>query len=205
MNEHGGAGGAPGDCEALRVPDESDSELLRAAGHGNHSAFRALVQRHAPYLFGIAHSLVRNAHDAEDIVQETFLGAMKGGFRGEASVRTWLVRILVRRAGMLRRTRWKKSPPLSLDLKIEEGGGASPQPPVTGSDSRPAAATEAKLDLAAMLETLSPEHRQIIVLRELEGLSYDEISEALGIPRGTVESRLYRAREQLRKKFEGYL
>src|SRR4051812_519273 len=132
MNGQGGAGGAKApDGEALRV-SEDDSELLRQAGHGNHSAFRALVQRHASYLYGIAHSLVRDAHEAEDIVQETFLGAMKGGFRGEASVRTWLVRILVRRAGMLRRTRWKRSPPMSLDAGSEEGASAGQQTAVGG-------------------------------------------------------------------------
>src|SRR3954468_22754512 len=121
----------------LRVPDD-DSELLRQAGHGNHSAFRALVDRHAAYLYGVAHSLLRDEHDAEDVVQETLIGAMKGGFRGEASVRTWLVQILVRRAGMLRRTRGKKSPPISLDAGAEDGG--SPQPPAPRSaESRPAA------------------------------------------------------------------
>ena len=68
-----------------------------------------------------------------------------------------------------------------------------------------ASGTEAKLDLTTMLQKLSPEHRAVIVLRELERLSYDEMAEALGIPRGTVESRLHRAREELRRKFKGYL
>src|SRR5437762_13995880 len=116
----------------LRVPDD-DSELLRQAGHGNHSAFRALVDRHAVYLYGVAHSLLRDSHDAEDVVQETLIGAMKGGFRGEASVRTWLVQILVRRAGMLRRKRWWKSPPVSLDAKTEDGAGSSVPPPPAGT------------------------------------------------------------------------
>ena len=61
------------------------------------------------------------------------------------------------------------------------------------------------MDLAAMLETLSDEHRQVIVLRELEGLSYEEMARTLHVPRGTVESRLHRAREELRKRFKGYL
>ena len=67
------------------------------------------------------------------------------------------------------------------------------------------AGSDARLDLAVMLEALSPEHRKVIVLREVEGLSYDEMAAALGVPRGTVESRLFRAREELRKKFKGYL
>lgn len=185
---------APG--EALGVPD--DIELLRQAGQGNHGAFRILVERHATYLWGVAHALTANAHDAEDLVQETFIAALKGGFRGEASVRTWLVKILVRRAGMLRRTRWHRMPRVALDQAHE-------QEPAGGGEPNPAATTEARLDLSEMLDSLSPEHRQVIVLRELQGLSYEQIADALGVPRGTVESRLHRAREQLRTRYEGYM
>jgi RNA polymerase sigma-70 factor (ECF subfamily) len=64
---------------------------------------------------------------------------------------------------------------------------------------------DAKMDLSVMLQTLSPEHRQVIVLRELQQMSYEEMADALGVPRGTVESRLHRAREELRKRFKGYL
>jgi RNA polymerase sigma-70 factor (ECF subfamily) len=64
--------------------------------------------------------------------------------------------------------------------------------------------TDAKLDLSVMLARLSPEHREVIVLRELEGMTYEQIAAALGVPRGTVESRLHRAREELRKRFKGY-
>ena len=64
---------------------------------------------------------------------------------------------------------------------------------------------EAKLDLTTMLDALSEDHREVIVLRELQGLSYEEMSKALNVPRGTVESRLHRAREELRKKIKGYL
>ena len=80
-----------------------------------------------------------------------------------------------------------------------------------GDDARPRAgasatsATDAKLDLAKMLKALTAEHRQIIVLRELEGMSYDEMAKALDVPRGTVESRLHRARAVLKEKFKGYL
>lgn len=175
-----------------------DTELLNQIGRGDPAACRALLERHGPYLFGVAHALVGNAADAEDLVQETLIGALGGRFRGESSVRTWLVRILTNQAGMLRRRPWKRAPHVGLD--------ETPSPAAAASDAGggPGAA-DAKLDLATMLSALSLEHRQVLVLRELEGLSYEQIAEALHLPRGTVESRLFRAREDLRKKFKGYL
>lgn len=180
---------------------QDDIELLDQIRRGDRSAqaaFRELLDRHARYLFGVAHSLSGgNPSDAEDLVQETLMGALTGHFRGESSVRTWLVRILVNRAAMLRRSRSRR-PETPLDEKTVEP--ASPASAGTGSG-----AVEAKLDLTTMLAGLSPEHRQVIVLRELEGLSYEEIAAVLHVPRGTVESRLHRAREELRRRFKGYL
>jgi RNA polymerase sigma-70 factor (ECF subfamily) len=183
------------------VPE--DSELLEQIRRGDQAAYRALLNRHARYLFGIAHSLTRgHASDAEDLVQETFMGVLTSTFRGESSVRTWMVKILVNRAAMLRRTR--KRHPESALLETQ----ALPASARSGSSGVGAGAesgVEAKLDLKTMLEALSEDHREVIVLRELEGLSYEEIARALNIPRGTVESRLHRAREELRRKFKGYL
>jgi RNA polymerase sigma-70 factor (ECF subfamily) len=183
VSETGGAGDAKrGEAVA------EDAELLRLAG-SDPSAFRALLDRHAQYLYGVAYTLSQNAADAEDLVQETLLGAISGTYRGEASVRTWLVRILVNRAAMLRRSR-KRRPEQAIFAEPSKAGAA--------------ASIDAKVDLSAMLDALSAEHRQVIVLRELEGLSYDEIAAALRVPRGTVESRLHRAREELRRRFKGY-
>jgi RNA polymerase sigma-70 factor (ECF subfamily) len=178
----GDASGEPG-----KVP--TDAELLTQTGQGNEAAFRELVNRHGRYLYGVAYSLSGNLADAEDLVQETLIGALSSRFRGESAVKTWLVAILVRQAAMLRR---KKRPtePLTGATDHGERGGEG--------------ASEARLDLAVMLQSLSPEHRQVIILRELEGMSYDEMAKTLGVPRGTVESRLFRAREDLRKKFRGY-
>lgn len=178
------------------MPD--DVELLRQVRRGSDAAFRMLLERHGRYLYGIAHALVRNAADADDLVQETFVGALKTGFRGEASLRTWLVRILVRRAAMLYRSRRRRPAAESLGI----GPDDDPTREVPTHPDSPG--TEARLDLSTMLQGLSPEHRAVIVLRELEGLTYDEIAATLGIPRGTVESRLYRAREALRRRFRGY-
>jgi RNA polymerase sigma-70 factor (ECF subfamily) len=170
-----------------------DPELLEQIGHGDHAAFKMLLDRHARYLFGIAHSLTNNASDAEDLIQETFAAVLNAKFRGESSVRTWLVRILVNRAALLRRSRHRGS----SHLKI-----ASEQMPVEQRSE--SSGVDAKLDLSAMLEQLSEEHRQVIILRELQGMSYEEMAQALDVPRGTIESRLHRAREELRKRFKGY-
>src|SRR4051794_32084741 len=142
--------------------DVSDAELLRRVYQGDQGAFRAIVDRHGRYLTGVAITLCGgNRTDAEDLVQETFVAALTSRFRGESAVRTWLVQILVRRSAMLRRSR-----------KRERGE------PVAGETERSTrsavSGTDAKLDLAQMLEGLSPDQRQVIVLRELEGLSYEE-------------------------------
>lgn len=171
--------------------NDSDIDLLRRIGRGDAEAFARLVADHARYLYGVAHGLVGRGPDAEDLVQETFLAVLKSRFRGESSLRTWLVAILVRQAAMMRRTRSRRLSPLSLD-----GAAGSIEPVEPSHES----ATDARLDLASLLAGLSLEHRAVLMLREIEGLSYDQIAEALDLPRGTVESRLHRARRELRDR-----
>ncbi len=171
----------------------SDDDLLQRTHDGDQTAFRELVARHGAYLFGIARALSRQAADAEDLVQEAFIGAIASKFRGECAVRTWLVRILVKRAAMLRRSKWR------MIFAWQSDSGA-----IEPAVESPMSASDARMDLARMLESLSPEHREVVVLRELEGMTYEAMAAELGVPRGTVESRLHRAREQLRERFRGY-
>jgi RNA polymerase sigma-70 factor (ECF subfamily) len=148
--------------------------------------------------------MVTSREDAEDLVQETFLAASRGlaTFEHRSSVQTWLRRILLNHVSKLYRSR-KLRRHLSLDDANSAAVDPGNQPGLqTGS---PAGAVEGKLDVEAMLDTLSPEHREVIVLREIEGLAYEEIAALLKVPRGTVESRLHRARQQLKDKFAGYL
>lgn len=187
-----------GSGEMRKVP--SDAELLIQSGRGSQTAFNELINRHGRYLYGIAQGLSGNSADADDLVQETLIGALKANFRGEASVRTFLVSILIRQSGMLRRKKKRQAGWMSLAAETGQEGGAHP---TTGAGES-TSGTEARLDLSAMLQALSPEHRQVIILRELEQLTYEEIAVRLGIPRGTVESRLHRAREDLRRRFKGY-
>lgn len=177
-----------GPQDSLKLPD--DAALARQTAQGSSEAFRALVDRHGPYLYGVARAIAASNEDAEDAVQETFLAALTSRFRGESAVRTWLVKILVRRIGLIRRGR---------RLRAHE-----PLPADAPAPRQPADASEARLDLARMLDSLSPEHRQVIVLREIEQMSYEQMAETLGVPRGTVESRLHRARAALRQQYRGY-
>jgi RNA polymerase sigma-70 factor, ECF subfamily len=171
--------------------EDSDADLARRAGRGDQKALHALVDRHGPQLLAMAYSLTGQVADAEDLVQETFLAGMAGfkRFEGRSSVKTWLVSILVRQvAAWRRRSGVRKTQELMEDLPVAETG----------------AGADARMDVAAALPTLTPEYREVLVLREFGGLSYEEIASALGLPRGTVESRLHRARLEMRDRLKGY-
>lgn len=188
----------------LRASDEvelaaaSDLELVQRARRGDASAFHLIVDRYARRLYGLAYSLLGDAADAEDAVQETLAGAYRGigRFEERSSLWTWLARILYRQASRQRRRGRQRD---VLPISIDSGSDtlAAPMPVVVASDVR--------LDLSAALTRLSADHREVIVLREIEQMSYEEIADVLGVPRGTVESRLHRARAELRKKLSGYL
>lgn len=136
--------------------------------------------------------------DAEDAVQETLVAAFRwvGSYDGRASLLTWMSRILVRKARRMGR-RNRRRAALSLDDAADAPRrDAKLLSRSDGDDSR--------LDLAAALPNLAPEFREVVVLRELQGMSYAEIAATLGIPKGTVESRIHRARCQLRRCLRAY-
>ncbi|HEV8608219.1 MAG TPA: sigma-70 family RNA polymerase sigma factor [Tepidisphaeraceae bacterium] len=168
---------------------EQQSGFLRRLRNHDQAAFGELVDEFSQQLFRVAYSMVGNAADAEDVVQETFTAAFAGisRFRGESTLRTWLMQILVRQSARVQRSRGRR-PTIGIDQSDQ---------PVHD----PASAADSRMDVIAMLQTLSPEHREVIVLRELQSMSYEEMSETLKIPRGTVESRLHRARQELRERF----
>jgi len=171
-------------------PEARDIQLVRRACDGDSRAFHDLLDRHAQRLYRLAVSLVDNTADAEDVVQETFIGAYRGlrSFEGRASVKTWLTRILFTQAALMRRNRRRRS-----GSGLDESASAAVINPDAG------------MDVQAALRRLSPEYREILMLREFERMSYEEIAEVLDVPRGTVESRLHRARGELREKLKSYL
>jgi RNA polymerase sigma-70 factor, ECF subfamily len=159
--------------------------------------FEAVVLPHLDAAYTLARYLTRDAHDAEDVVQDACLRALKyfDGFRGEAgtSARAWLLAI-VRNTAHTRRERQRGD---ALTTEFDEAQHSD-----AIADDNPAGVLlqkAAKETLDRALERLAPEFREVIVLRELEGLSYKEISEVAGVPVGTVMSRLSRARTRLQE------
>ena len=196
-----GVGMTTPDISARVVPD-ADLELARSAAGGNRPAFHALVDRHSKDLFRLAVSLSRNRSDAEDVLQETFVGAYRGlsKFDGRSSVKTWLTQICIRQAAK----QWNRSKRARETVAIDgEGSAAAGGESLARASAEPDA--DRRMDLTAMIETLPEDHRQVILMREVQGLSYDEIARVLGVPQGTVESRLHRARAGLKQRLRGYV
>ena len=152
--------------------------------------FDAVVLPHLDAAYTLARYLMRNAQDAEDVVQDACLRALKyfEGFRGEegTSARAWLLTIVRNTAHTWR----KRHRPDALAVEFDES-----QHSEAIADRDP----EAEETLGRALEHLAPEFREVIVLRELQGLSYKEISDVVGVPVGTVMSRLSRARARLQE------
>jgi len=162
------------------------------------------VMRHGRRLFALAAALLGGGDaDVNDVVQETFLAAFDGGlkaFKGNASLATWLGGVLVNRVRKLRRYRLSR-PAGALDDAERQGVGRQPD---DDASRGPATQVERRIDVATMLDSLPPEYREVIVLREWQQMSYAEMASVLGVPERTAETRLTRARRMLRQRFGGY-
>ncbi|MCC7073487.1 MAG: sigma-70 family RNA polymerase sigma factor [Deltaproteobacteria bacterium] len=191
-----------------------DQQLVDAARGGDGRAFRALVEAHQARLFAVAFGMLRDRDDAMDAVQDAFIKAHKklAEFEGNAAFSTWLYRICVnlcidrKRADARRRkvdlddALATHKPEDALYGESEIGGRLSGENPLrTLSDKQLGA------EIGRAMGELSEDHRAILLLREVEGMSYEEIAEALEIPRGTVMSRLFHARRNLQRLLRPYL
>lgn len=183
------------------IPSESndDSGLVRAAQAGDQAAFAEIVRQHQRSIYRIAYGLTRNAADADDLAQETFVRAYQalGRFRVGEPLHPWLARIAVNLAYSLHRHR-RRRPETSLEPLVEAGK----QWGVDDDPADHAAHAERQAHLREAFEELTPEHQAILVLRVVEGLAYDEIAQTLNVPAGTVMSRLSRARAELKARLK---
>jgi RNA polymerase sigma-70 factor (ECF subfamily) len=186
-----------------------DAELVGRVQRGESQAYAELVRRYQDRVFNACWRVCGHLEDARDLTQEAFLKAFEGlgGFRGESGFFTWIFRIAVNLSLTHRRNSQKRRL-LSLDQAANPGGTqaeelarhARDEP---GDGDRPGSG-DADLHTAVVeaLHALDDDQRAVLVLRDIEGFDYHEIGEILGIPRGTVKSRLFRARMTVAKNVE---
>jgi len=193
------------DPETQAREAEIDAELARRFNAGDETAFNEIVSRYRGKIYGLTFGLLHNAADAEEITQDTFIRAYRGlsRFRGDSSLATWLHRIAVNLARnrywyffRRRRHSWVSlERPLNDDTSLALGDLV----PAGGPDpSQESAVDEFVQLIAACMERLDPRHRDILALRNVQNLPYEEIARLLNINVGTVKSRIARARENLR-------
>lgn len=190
-------------ADAPDDPRAIDRSLIEAAAKGDARAFRELVTRYQRKAYGVAYGIVRNPDDAREVVQDAFMRVYRhlDDFEGSASFGTWLYRIVHNLSIDLLRRRRNPGRSVEIDDRTDLEGGAPELLPWRGSSDPFQSLDRARL-VAAMQEALDqlPEyHRTIILLREVDGLSYEEIAEAMEIPKGTVMSRLFHARRKMQR------
>jgi len=177
-----------------------DHTLIQLVLEGNTSAFDVIVRRYNTKVYSLAYRLLNSVEDAEDVAQDTFSQAFKGlgSFRGTSKFYTWLFRITYNLAISQRR---KRKPALSLNSQTDSQGEIT-LPSDDASPMKNMEDEEGKTLMDKALGLLSLDHRAGLVLKEIEGFSYEEIALSLGVPVGTVRSRLHRARLELRAILE---
>ncbi len=182
----------------------SDEQIVERAITGEPDAFGEIVRRWERRIYALSYGMLGREEDARDATQETFIAAFRNlrNFRGDAKVSSWLHRIAVNQC-ITKQRRAKVRGETSLDAEIEMSGDVFAGP---GHDS-PAFVVEdderAQLVRRAV-HTLPPELRQVVVMKEFEELTFQEIAVALDMPLSTVKSRLYTAMKQLRSRLQSY-
>jgi RNA polymerase sigma-70 factor (ECF subfamily) len=185
----------PAARRTLSGGSEEETALLRAAQGGDPAAFNELVRRYQRAVYRVAYALTRNASDADDLAQETFVRAYQaiGRFRVGEPLFPWLARIATNQAISLFRHR-KRRPETAIEPLLEAGQ----QWGVEDDPARSVEQDERTRHLEAAFARLKPEHQAVLALRVIEEQSYEEIAATLRVPVGTVMSRLSRARAELK-------
>jgi RNA polymerase sigma-70 factor, ECF subfamily len=183
----------------------TDEQLVERAVAGDGDAFGEVVRRWERKIFALAYGITGSAEDARDATQETFIAAYRNlrNFRGEAQVSSWLHRIAVNQC-ITRQRRARVRAETSLE---DEGEAAGERLLSTGAAGSPAHAAESKQHAEAVrraVSSLPQELREVVLMKEFEELTFQEIADALQIPLSTVKSRLYTALKQLRMRLERF-
>ena len=184
-----------------RDPDERD--LVDAARRGDREAFRTLFERHHRRAYALALGVVRDSEDALDVVQEAFIKAHKhlDRFEGTSGFYTWLYRIVMNLAiDHLRKHRRGRAAPLD-EQRLGDGDELGLLPSLLGGNpGRALMDKEIRARIDAALGELSDNHRAVLIMRELDGLSYEEMAQVMGCSKGTIMSRLFHARKNMQRQ-----
>jgi len=182
----------------------TDQELVARCQRGDHRAFRVLVDKYQRRAYGIAMGILRNPDDARDAAQEAFIKVFRNvdGFKGDSSFYTWLYRIVVNVCiDHIRKNKRHRELEFDDGLRHDgEDGGMSALPLSSLGD--PAQVLQRREILDAVqdgLQYLSDKHRAVIIMRELQGMSYEEMAQAMKCQKGTIMSRLFHARRNMQK------
>lgn len=190
------------------IDRETDQILVERVQQGDKQAFGLLVTKYQRKLMRLVSRLVRDPAEAEDVVQEAFIKAYRAlpGFRGESAFYTWLYRIGLNAAKNYLATRSRR-PPTTTEFDSEEAETFDEADLLRDQNTpeRILLSKEIGATVNAAIEALPDDLRNAIVLREIEGLSYDEIASVMDCPIGTVRSRIFRAREAISEKLKPLL
>ena len=178
--------------------EKQEQQWVEAARQGDQSAFEQLVRLYEKRVLALTTRMCKNPADAEEAAQEAFLSAWQGlpFFRGDASFSTWLYRLASNACVDLLRREGRRQSAAGPSLNDEEVQLEVPD--TAPSPQEQAERSELRQQIEAGLQALTPDHRQVLLLREMHQLSYDEIAQALDVDVGTVKSRINRGRKQLR-------
>lgn len=187
---------------ALALRDLPDRDLVRRCQGGEREAFDELFQRHQDKIYNFVYRSCGHAEDAGDITQRVFINVFRkiGEFKGDSAFSTWIYRIAFNQSVSFARGRKQREVP----LYTREDEPAA-EPAEERSPSAPLETEETRRKVQQALDQLGEEDRNIILLKDLQGHSYDDIAEILGIPKGTVRSRLHRARMDLKTKLKVFM
>ena len=178
---------------------EQEAQIVQRVLQGDVNAFEKLVLEYEKSVYAITQRMTGNAEDAADMTQETFIKAYNSlsSFRGDSKFSVWLYRIATNVCLDFLRSRSRKP---TVSLSVEDDDGEEVELDIADESQSPERLLERGLTRDAVrrgLDALSPEYRQILLLREIQGLSYEEIADALTLEVGTVKSRIFRARKRL--------
>jgi RNA polymerase sigma-70 factor (ECF subfamily) len=198
--------------EARRAEAEEDRALIEAAQSGDSRAFRKLVERHQRRAFAIAFAMVRDENDAKDLVQEAFIRVYRGldRFEGGSRFFTWFYRILTNLAIDLMRKPGRREREIEHDdnRTALDAADEADFPFISRIEGGEPLDVVHRRELAerleAALEALPAYHRGVVLMREVEGMSYEEMAAAMNVSKGTIMSRLFHARQKLQRALGDY-